>query len=309
MRKLSSAALALFLLPGVGCINLDLANGAANVFEAEIDASGTGLLLAGGRNIKFKQIVTIDPTTDEQRAGAVATDQINFEVISIEFSYLLEEMNELEEAIDIGAGGALGGDVVTDPRGLVEDFNVFQVGDIRMTPFVVGMFVTYTRKEVILDERLIFDGDVFDFVDGFKERNVRTVESRPAFCNFIDPNGAQCFAFDTSKVDGLNIGAVAGVGKDLNEDGILQNIDNDDDGVADEFEIEDTSSAVFNDLIVVDPVIYMTLLEGFLEENLGAPLDADQIEDLAKEAIMIRIARDNQGALSIFNNNLGEDFR
>jgi hypothetical protein len=306
MRKLSSAALSLLLLPGVGCINLDLKNGAANTFEAEVDARGTGLLLSK-RNIKFKEIVTLDPTTDEQRAGAVATDQINFEVVSFEFAYLLEEMNELEEAIEVG----LEADIITDPRGISENFNVFQVGDIRMTPFTIGMFATYTRKEVILDERLLFDGDVFDFVDGFRETRVRTVESEPAFCNFIDPNdnGLPCFAFDASKVEGLNIGAVAGVGKDLNNDGILQNIDNNDDGVADEFEIEDTTSAQFNDLIVVDPVIYITLLEGFLEENVGQPLNADQIEDLAKDAILLRIARDNTGVLSIFNNNLGEDFR
>jgi len=297
MRALSYAAFSLLLLPTTGCINLDLINNEANVFQAEVDANGAGFRK---KNIDFKQIITIDPSTDENRAGAVAVDQINFEPLTIEFTYLIEEMNVLEEAVTVG----LDADLATDPRGLVDNFNVFEVADFRDKPYVVEMSVTYTRKETILEERLLFDGK-------FKKQRIRTVETKPAFCNFldaIDATGQTCFVFDVSPLE-VNIGRVAGVGKDLNNDGVIENIDNDFDGVADEVEIETTSSATFNDLIVVDNVIYLTLLEEFTEINLGAPLNGDQIAQIADEAIQVRVARDKTGVLSVFNNNLGQDFR
>lgn len=294
MRAFSFAAFSLLLLPSTGCINLDLANGEANVFEAEVDANGAGFRK---KDIKFKQIITLDPAVDEQVGGALAVDQINFEPVKIEFSYLLEEVNRLEEAITAGVDG----DVVTDPRGLVDNFNVFEVGDFRDKPFVVEMFVTYTRKEIILEERNLFGG--------FKKNRIRTIETKPAFCNFLDAKlEADCFAFEASPLE-VNIGRVAGVGKDLNNDGVIENIDNDFDGIADEVEIETTTVATFNDLIVVDNVIYLTKLEEFLEANNGAPLDANQIADIADAAVMVRLARDKVGSLSLFNNNLGRDFR
>ena len=302
MRALPLAAFSLLLLPSTGCINLDLANGEANVFEVEVDANGAGF---GKKNIKFKQIITLDPAVDEQLGGAFAVDQLNFEPIKIEFAYLLEEMNRLEDAVSLFVDGD--GNVITDPRGRDANFNVFEVADLRDKPFVVEMFVTYTRKETILEERLLFDGK-------FKKNRIRTIETKPAHCNFLDAKlEADCFAFDASDL-GVNIGRVAGVGKDLNEDGVLLNVDNNFDGFAnaadgDDVEIETTSSATFNDLIVVDNVIYLTLLEEFLEVNAGGPLNADQIAEIADQAVMVRLARDKVGTLSIFNNNLGRDYR
>jgi hypothetical protein len=304
MRALPFAAFSLLLLPGMGCINLDLANGKENVFESEVDANGAGFRK---KNIKFKQIITLDPSVDEQVGGAFAVDTINFEPLKIEFAYLLEEMNRLEDLVSLFVEGD--GAVATDPRGLEDNFNVFQVGDFRDKPFVVEMFVTYTRKEIILEERRFFPGR-------FKKNRIRTVETKPAFCNFLDPkdvNAVGCFTFAAGAL-GVNIGQVAGVGKDINGDGVLLNVDNDFDGFAnaeegDDVEIETTSSATFKDLIVVDNVIYLTLLEEFLEVNNGGPLNGDQIEEIADQAIMVRLARDEVGTLTIFNNNLGRDFR
>jgi hypothetical protein len=302
MRALPFAAFSLLLLPGMGCINLDLANGKANVFEAEVDANGAGFRK---KNIKFKQIITLDPSVDEQVGGAFAVDQINFEPLKIEFAYLLEEMNRLEEAVSLFVDGD--GAVITDPRGLEENFNVFEVSDFRDKPFVMEMFVTYTRKEIILEERKLFPGK-------FKKNRIRTVETKPAFCNFLDPkdvNAVGCLTFAASPL-GVNIGQIAGVGKDFDGDNVLLNVDNNNNGFADagdDIEIETTSSATFKDLIVVDNVIYLTLLEEFLELNNGGPLNGDQIGEIADQAIMVRLARDEAGTLTLFNNNLGRDFR
>lgn len=260
MRGLTAAALSLSLVPAAGCINFDVGNGEPNVFQAEIDANGAGF---GKKNIDFKQIVVLDPLTDEQRAGATAIDEINFEPIQIEFHYLREDMIRLEALLQAGN---------EDPRGQA-DPTVFQVGDPRNQPYVIGMFVTFTRKEEIIDA----EGDV---------QKIETLETRPAFCNFIDPldeDSTGCFKFDPNVTEGLEnlIGSVAGVG-----DGELT---------------ENTISATFQDLIVYDEALYAELFEAAL--LAGEFPDA---EDLAP-SILVRIARDEPGKAFIFNANLGID--
>lgn len=279
-RMLSSAALSFLMLPAASCINLDLVNGEENVFEAQIDTKGAGIFR--DKNVKFKQIVTLDPLTDEQRAGAVVTDEVLFENISIEFSYIIEEMVRLEELI----AAAQDGDVVADPRGDIADPTVFNVGEGRVQPYVVTMVVTYAREEKILQERLLLN-------NRFKEVRIRTIESGIAFCNFIDPveEVQGCLKFAPSEIGNL-IGRVAGVGTDANEDGIL-----------DPEEVENTSVGEFSDLIVIDNSVYADLFQAALEE--GRVPEAEDLQD----SILIRIARDQAGTFTLFNANLAEDFR
>jgi len=271
MRAFAAAALSLSLLPAAGCINLDLGNGEANVFEAEVDATNiNGFLgfIGAKRNIKFGKIVTLDPGTDETRLGAVATDTIGGDPITIEFSYWRDNVIKLEDLLDAGN---------QDPRGALDSQTTFMVADPQLQPFSMGFFVTFTRKKKIVND----NGNV---------RNQLVTESFPAYCNFIDPIDATakgCFAFSADANDndtGNTIGAIAGVGG------------------------ENTSVATFQDLIVIDPDVYDEAVEDLLEENKNPTdiNDPDVVAELSK-SILIRIARNKPGNIKIFNANLAVD--
>jgi hypothetical protein len=264
MRAYQAIALSLSLLPTTACINLDLANGEQNIVEAQVDISGAGFLLFKNKNIKFEQVVTVDPFVDEQRVGALAIDTINFnEPLQIEISYVVEDMIRLEGFLKAGN---------PDPRGLVEgdDPTLFQTSDGRTNyPYTVTFMVTFPRKEQILN-------------DNGRRRRIRTVETRAAYCNFIDPidaNAKGCVKFqpnDDPNVQNI-IGSVAGVGG------------------------EDTIVAEFKDLIVIDEELYDDIFEAALIAG-----DAPNAEDLA-ESILVRVARDEPGKMFVFNANLDED--
>lgn len=261
----SLVALSLSLLPVTGCINLDLANGEANVVQTQVDISGAGFTLFADQNINFKQVITLDLSTDEQRVGALAVDDINFnEPIQIEISYVLEDMIRLEDFLESNN---------PDPRGLQEgdDPALFQVGDAREFPYQVTMSVTFPRKDKIVN-------------DNGRVRRVRGIETRTAFCNFIDPLVADrkgCFKFEANVTEGVEsiIGSVAGVNG------------------------ENTISATFEDIIVVDDTKYFEIIE----DSLLATGEFPAAEELA-ESILVRIARDEPGTAFIFNANLDGDF-
>jgi hypothetical protein len=271
MRALSAAALFL-LIPAVGCINVDLGNEQPNVFEAQIDATAINPLFFGKKNINFRTLTTLDPTTDEARLGVVAADFVGGDPITIEFAYSRPDMIKLEDLLTANA------DPNADPRGLVDTPQTFQVTE-PLTPFTVAMFVTFTRIRKITND----NGGI---------RRIKEVQTIPASCNFIDPINADakgCLTFTdeplTAGVDNI-IGNVGGVGG------------------------ETTISATFDDLIVVDPQIFSDVTEDFLLQGKSIDLDPvnnpdfEELQDALADSILIRIARNKQGKVFVFNSNL-----